>query len=150
MGSIKGYPGVAQVAIQGARYAAKVIRARQTGKPAPPEFEYHDKGSMATISRFSAVASIGRFKFAGFIAWLLWCFVHILYIVGFKSRFTTLFHWAISFLGSGRSERTVTRQQALARLAMQQVGHEDLAAKLGLAGQPTSKALPTASSPPAT
>lgn len=144
LASLKGYPGVAQVAIQGARYAAKVIQARETSKPAPPEFEYHDKGSMATISRFSAVASIGRFKVAGFLAWLLWCFIHILYIVGFKSRFTTLFHWTISFLGSGRSERTVTRQQALARLAMKQVGEGGVAPSLGTGGQATSKALPKA------
>jgi NADH dehydrogenase len=124
MAALKGYPGVAQVAIQGARYAAKVIKARLAGKPAPGPFEYHDKGSMATISRFSAVASIGKFRFSGFIAWFLWLAVHLVYIIGFKHRITTLLHWAVSFLGRGRSERTVTEQQTFARNAIHQLGDQ--------------------------
>ncbi|NNM45813.1 NAD(P)/FAD-dependent oxidoreductase [Knoellia koreensis] len=124
MAALKGYPGVAQVAIQGARYAAKVIKARIAGKPVPGPFEYHDKGSMATISRFSAVASIGKFRFSGFVAWFLWLAVHLVYIIGFKHRITTLLHWAVSFLGRGRSERTVTEQQTFARNAIQQLGDQ--------------------------
>ena len=77
---------------------------------------------MATISRFSAVADIGRFKFEGFIAWVLWLVVHLMYIVGFKSRFTTVFHWLISFLGRGRSQRVATQQQVYGRLALEQLG----------------------------
>ena len=122
MASLKGYPGVAQVAIQGARYAADQITRRLTGKPARPAFEYHDKGSMATISRFSAVASIGNLRFSGFVAWLLWLAVHLVYIIGFKHRLTTLLHWTVSFLGRGRSERTVTEQQVFARTAIEQLG----------------------------
>jgi NADH dehydrogenase len=73
---------------------------------------------MATISRFSAVASIGRLRFSGFFAWLLWLGVHLLYIIGFKHRVTTLLHWAVSFLGRGRSERVTTEQQVFGRRAM--------------------------------
>ena len=122
MASLKGYPGVAQVAIQGARYAADQIKRRLAGKPEKGPFEYHDKGSMATISRFSAVASIGNLRFTGFIAWVLWLAVHLVYIIGFKHRLTTLLHWAVSFLGRGRSERTVTEQQVFARTAIEQLG----------------------------
>jgi NADH dehydrogenase len=124
MASLKGYPGVAQVAIQGARYAADQIKRRLDGKPAKGPFEYHDKGSMATISRFSAVASIGSLRFTGFIAWVLWLAVHLVYIIGFKHRLTTLLHWAVSFLGRGRSERTVTEQQVFARTAIEQLGSQ--------------------------
>lgn len=124
MASIKGYPGVAQVAIQGARYAAGQIKRRLAGKEPKGPFEYHDKGSMATISRFSAVASIGNLRFTGFIAWLLWLAVHLVYIIGFKHRLTTLLHWTVSFLGRGRSERTVTEQQVFARTAIEQLGSD--------------------------
>jgi len=113
-----GLPGVAQVAMQSGTYAASVIAARAAGRPDPAPFRYHDKGSMATISRFSAVASIGRLRVAGFVAWLMWLFVHLLYLIGFKQRLTTLLHWCISFLGRGRSERVVTRQQVVARRAL--------------------------------
>ena len=122
MASLKGYPGVAQVAIQGSRYAAESIKRRLAGKPAQGPFRYRDKGSMATISRFSAVASIGKLRFGGFVAWLLWLGVHLVYIIGFKNRLTTLLHWAVSFLGRGRSERTVTEQQVFARNAIEQLG----------------------------
>jgi len=122
MAALRGYPGVAQVAIQGGRYAADQVKRRLAGKPERGPFEYRDKGSMATISRFSAVASVGNLHFSGFIAWLLWLGVHLAYIIGFKHRVTTLLHWAVSFLGRGRSERTVTEQQVFARTAIQQLG----------------------------
>jgi NADH dehydrogenase len=113
--ALDNLPGVAQVAIQGGRHAAATIRARIEGRPVPGAFRYHDKGSMATITRFSAVANVGRVQTAGFIAWLLWLVVHLMYIVGFKKRLTTLLHWAVSFLGRTRSERTTTAQQVAAR-----------------------------------
>src|SRR4051794_23546275 len=69
--SLDKLPGVAQVAIQGGKYAAEAIKRRISGQPPQGPFRYRDKGSLATISRFSAVAEIGRFKFAGFIAWVL-------------------------------------------------------------------------------
>jgi NADH dehydrogenase len=115
-------PGVAQVAIQGGRYAAKRIQQRLAGEPAEAPFHYHDKGSMATISRFSAVALIGPLKLSGFIAWVMWLGVHIIYITGFKNRVTTLLHWTVSFLGRDRSERAITEQQATAREALELLG----------------------------
>lgn len=124
-------PGVAQVAIQGGRYAADAIQRKLAGKQPKAPFRYKDKGSMATISRFSAVADIGRFKFEGFIAWVLWLVVHLMYIVGFKSRFTTVFHWLISFLGRGRSQRVATQQQVYGRLALEQLGAGWEASKTG-------------------
>jgi NADH dehydrogenase len=122
--ALKGLPGVAQVAIQGARYAADQIRRRLRGEAPAGPFEYRDKGSMATISRFSAVVSIGRFQASGFLAWLMWLAVHLVYIIGFKHRVTTLLHWAISFLGRGRAERVVTQQQVFARTAIEDLGDQ--------------------------
>lgn len=113
--ALDNLPGVAQVAIQGGRHAASTIRSRIDGRPGPGPFEYHDKGSMATITRFSAVASVGRIRTAGFTAWLLWLVVHLMYIVGFKSRLTTLVNWSVSFVGRNRSERTTSAQQVVAR-----------------------------------
>ncbi|TKJ22396.1 NAD(P)/FAD-dependent oxidoreductase [Blastococcus sp. CCUG 61487] len=124
-------PGVAQVAIQGGRYAAKAIRLRLEGEQPQEPFRYFDKGSMATISRFSAVAEIGKLKFEGFVAWVLWLVVHLMYIVGFKSRFTTIFHWLISFLGRGRSQRVATQQQVYGRLALEHLGPAWEASKTG-------------------
>ncbi|MCA1720578.1 MAG: NAD(P)/FAD-dependent oxidoreductase [Actinobacteria bacterium] len=123
---LAGYPGVAQVAIQGGRYAAKTIRARLKGRTAPAPFSYKDKGSMATVSRFHAVASVGRFRFSGLLAWAAWLALHLFYIVGFKSRLTTLLHWTVSFGGRGRSERTATLQQVFARQALEQFGGRPL------------------------
>jgi NADH:ubiquinone reductase (H+-translocating) len=117
--ALDGLPGVAQVAIQGAKHAAKRIK----GGPSKP-FRYRDKGSMATVSRFHAVASVGRFRFAGFTAWLLWLAIHLVYLIGFKHRITTLLHWAVSFVGRGRSERVATEQQVLARLALERSGRD--------------------------
>ena len=126
MMALDGLPGVAQVAIQGARFAAGQITRRLDGKEVQPRFEYFDKGSMATISRFSAVASIGRLRFSGFFAWVLWLAIHLVYIIGFKHRVTTLLHWAVSFLGRGRSERAATEQQVFGRLAMDGRAHGEL------------------------
>jgi NADH dehydrogenase len=119
--SLNHLPGVAQVAIQGAKYAAKEIENRLENKPPQAPFKYFDKGSMATISRFSAVAMIGKLRLTGFIAWLMWLAVHLVYITGFKSRITALLHWAVSFIGRGRAERTTTEQQIFARAALQRI-----------------------------
>ena len=114
-------PGVAQVAIQGAKYAAKEITRRLAGKPPQKPFHYFDKGSMATISRFRAVALIGKLRLTGVIAWLLWLVVHLMYLTGFKNRVSALMHWAISFVGRARSERTATEQQIFGRTALQRL-----------------------------
>lgn len=119
--SLDHLPGVAQVAIQGAKYAAKEIEGRLKGKPSQGPFKYFDKGSMATISRFKAVASIGSIKLTGFVAWLMWLAVHLVYITGFKNRITAVLHWLVSFLGRGRSERTTTLQQIFGRSALERI-----------------------------
>jgi NADH:ubiquinone reductase (H+-translocating) len=135
MMSLDHLPGVAQVAIQGAKYAAKEIKRRQSGsdqEPAKP-FHYFDKGSLATISRFRAVALIGKLRLTGFVAWMLWLGVHLVYLTGFKNRFGALGHWTVSFLGRGRSERTATEQQVFARAALQRLkrGASDLVSSPG-------------------
>lgn len=118
MMALDGLPGVAQVAMQSGRHAADQITRRLRGEPAGRPFRYHDKGSMATISRFRAIAKIGRVELSGVPAWVLWLVVHLLYLVGFKNRVTTLLHWTVSFLGRGRSERAATLQQVYARRAL--------------------------------
>src|ERR671916_630129 len=115
-------PGVAQVAIQGGRYAADQITRRIAGREGRGPFHYRDKGNMATISRFSAVADIKNLEFEGFFAWVLWLVVHLMYIVGFKSRLTAVLHWMVSFLGRGRAERVATQQQVYGRLALEELG----------------------------
>src|SRR5215217_5314419 len=131
MMSLDKLPGVAQVAIQGARYSADQIKRKLAGKAPRGPFEYHDKGSMATISRFHAVVDLGRVKFEGFIAWVMWLALHLFYIVGFKSRITTVLHWLVSFLGRGRSQRVATQQQVYGRLALEHLGPHFEASKTG-------------------
>lgn len=117
--SVPNVPGMAQGAIQGARYAATLIKhmVKGTDDPATRKpFTYFDKGSMATISRFSAVAQVGKLEFGGFIAWLAWLGLHLLYLVGFKNRFTTVIAWFITFLGDGRSQMAITNQMIYARV----------------------------------
>ena len=133
-------PGVAQVAIQGGRYAADQIQRRLDGKEPKGPFRYRDKGNMATISRFSAVADIKGMKFEGFIAWVIWLVVHLFYIIGFKSRATTVLHWAVSFLGRGRSQRVATQQQVYGRLALEQLGAGFAVSKTGGPKDPAAPA----------
>lgn len=119
MMALKNLPGVAQVAMQGGKHAAGQIKKRLAGEKTGQPFKYWDKGSMATISRFHAVCAINkRIQFSGFIAWIMWLILHVAYLVGFKNRFTTMVHWAVSFLFRGRSQRTTTRQQIVARTMM--------------------------------
>src|ERR1700733_2243409 len=100
MAAVEGVPGVAQGAIQGAKYVANAIKAELDGAdPRQREpFQYFDKGSMATVSRFSAVAKIGPLEFSGFIAWLMWLVLHLVYLIGFKTKITTLLSWTGTFL----------------------------------------------------
>jgi NADH dehydrogenase len=131
--SLDHLPGVAQVAIQGAKYAAKQIDGRIKGTASSEPFKYFDKGSMAIISRFRAVAMVGKLRLTGVIAWLMWLAVHLVYITGFKNRVTAVLHWFVSFLGRGRSERTTTEQQIFARSALARLrgGASDLVSDPG-------------------
>jgi len=76
---------------------------------------------MATVSRYSAVAQVGKLEFGGFVAWLAWLVLHLYYLIGFQNRFTTVLHWAVTFLGQRRSQMTITSQMIYARLAMTRV-----------------------------
>jgi NADH dehydrogenase len=128
MAHVEGVPGQAQGAIQGGRYAANAVRAELKGAdPAMREpFQYFDKGSMATVSRFSAVAKIGRLEFGGFVAWLAWLVLHLVYLVGFRRKITTLLHWTVTFLSTQRGNLTITEQQAYARTRIEEL--EEIAA----------------------
>ncbi|WP_197381572.1 NAD(P)/FAD-dependent oxidoreductase [Mycolicibacterium mengxianglii] len=123
MAFVDGVPGMAQGAIQGAKYAANIIKAELKGAdPSTREpFKYFDKGSMATVSRFSAVAKVGKIEFGGFIAWLAWLLLHLVYLVGFKTKIATLLSWTTTFLGSHRGQLTITEQQAYARTRIEQL-----------------------------
>ncbi|MGB8389322.1 NAD(P)/FAD-dependent oxidoreductase [Mycobacterium sp.] len=123
MAAVDGVPGVAQGAIQGAKYAAATIKAELAGAdPADREpFQYFDKGSMATVSRFSAVAKVGPVEFSGLIAWFAWLVLHLVYLVGFKTKVSTLLSWTVTFLSTGRGQLTITEQQAFARTRLEQL-----------------------------
>jgi len=101
-------PGVAQGAIQGGKHVAKIIASSLAGKPSRPAFRYWDKGNMATIGRASAVIATKRVAHYGFLAWLLWWVVHIMFLVGFKNRLMAMFHWAWQWLSFKRGARLIT------------------------------------------
>ena len=104
-------PGVAQVAIQQGKYAARLIQARLNEKRLPP-FSYRDYGSLATIGRAAAVADLGWLRISGYLAWLAWLFIHIISLVGFQNRLLVLVQWAWSYFTKNRSARLITGAQA--------------------------------------
>ncbi|MCV7192844.1 NAD(P)/FAD-dependent oxidoreductase [Mycolicibacterium brumae] len=128
MAFVEGVPGQAQGAIQGAKYAADLIKAELKG--ASPDsrapFKYFNKGSMAAVSKYSAVAQVGKLEFGGFLAWLAWLGLHLIYLVGFQSKLMTVLSWTRSFLSPGRGQLTMTEQQAYARTRIEQL--EEIAA----------------------
>lgn len=107
-------PGVAPVAIQQGKYAARAIRARLKGKTLPP-FRYRDHGQMATIGRAAAVAQIGPLQFNGLVAWLAWLFVHLMNLVGFQNRLLVFIQWAWNYFTRNRSARLITETQLTER-----------------------------------
>lgn len=120
MMSYNKLPGVAQVAIQSGEYVAANLAAEADGREisARRPFEYFDKGSMATISRFSAVVKLGKVEITGFIGWLLWLAVHVMFLVGFRNRFVSAVNWGLNALSRNRWHLTTTRQQLHARTAL--------------------------------
>jgi len=110
-GGVQDLPGVAPVAMQQGRYAARVVARRIAGKPVKP-FHYVDKGNLATIGRARAVAEIKRMHFGGPLAWLLWLGIHIFYLIGFQNRILVLLRWAFSFVTRGRGARLITGEAA--------------------------------------
>jgi NADH dehydrogenase len=104
----KPLPGIAPVAMQQGTYAGKAIVRKVQGAKELPPFKYFDKGDMAVIGRASAVANIFGFHFSGLAAWLLWAFVHLMYIVEFRSRILVFVQWAIQDLTFSRGARLIT------------------------------------------
>ena len=106
-GSAVTLPGLAPVAMQQGRYAAKAVRARLERRTEPP-FRYRDKGNLATIGRAAAVADVKGVKLSGFVAWVTWLVVHLFYLVGFQNRLVVVIRWSIGFATRGRGARLIT------------------------------------------
>ncbi len=106
-GAAVALPGVAPVAMQQGRYAARLVRARLRGRTIPP-FRYRDKGNLATIGRAAAVADVKGLRLSGFLAWCTWLLVHLWYLIGFQNRLLVLIRWSISFVTHGRGARLIT------------------------------------------
>ncbi|MGH7391708.1 MAG: NAD(P)/FAD-dependent oxidoreductase [Candidatus Rokuibacteriota bacterium] len=103
-------PGLAPAAIQAGRTAARNILASVHGKPRT-RFRYRDKGLMATIGKHRAIARTGKLNLTGYVAWLAWLFVHLIYLIGFKNRVFVLVQWAWSYLFSKRGARLITERE---------------------------------------
>jgi len=110
--ALDNLPGLAEVATQSGHHAARTIARALHDQPAK-DFRYRDLGTMATIARFRAVATIGRLEISGVLAWLMWLVVHLAFLTGFKNRFSALANWTVAFVGRGRRQRTITKRQAL-------------------------------------
>ena len=104
-------PGLAPAALRMGKHVGRTL-SREIGRGTSVEsrtvFKYWDKGTLATIGRGKAVADVGRFKFGGVVAWLLWVFVHIAFLVGFRSRVMVLFEWAYAYITFRRGARLIT------------------------------------------
>lgn len=103
----KPLPGVAQVALQQGKYVASVIAARVEGYRTPGPFRYFDKGNMAVVGRNFAVLEVGHIRLAGFIAWLAWALVHILFLAAFGNRLLVVTQWIWSYISSQRGSRLI-------------------------------------------
>jgi NADH dehydrogenase len=101
-------PGVCQVAMQEGRHAARVIVSRLRGEKNPVPFRYLDRGDMAVIGRGSAVANIFGWHLSGLVAWLIWLFVHLMYLVEFQSRILVFIRWAFQYITFNRGSRLIT------------------------------------------
>jgi NADH:quinone reductase (non-electrogenic) len=108
-GSSLVLPGVAPVAMQEGRHAARVVRDRLEGRT-PRPFHYIDKGNLATIGRARAVAEIKGLRLSGFLAWITWLLVHLWYLIGFQNRLVVLVRWAFSFFTHGRGARLIAHE----------------------------------------
>jgi NADH:ubiquinone reductase (H+-translocating) len=111
MMSLDKLPGVCEVAMQAGIYAGERIKHEVTGRVPTKPFRYHDLGSAAYLSRGNAVVSVGRLKFAGFPGWVVWLFIHIGFLTGFRNRLGALVSWWPAFFRDIRRERTYTTEQ---------------------------------------
>ncbi len=103
----KPLPGVAQVAMQQGRYVADLIQRRLRGAASSP-FHYKDRGTLATIGRAAAVADLGWIQLSGILAWLIWLFVHILFLIEFQNRLLVMMQWAGNYFTRNRAARLIT------------------------------------------
>ena len=101
-------PALAPVAVQQGKYVANILK-KELPKDKRPPFKYFDKGTMATIGKTRAIGMFGKIKFHGFIAWLAWCFVHILYLIGFRNKFLVLSQWLYAYYTNRRGARLINR-----------------------------------------
>jgi len=92
---------------------------RLNGDTTERPFRYRDKGTMATISRFHAIAVVGQLQLSGFVGWLAWLAVHLFALTGFKNRIAVLANWTIAFIGNSRPQRAITAQQVFGRQALE-------------------------------
>jgi NADH dehydrogenase len=99
-------PAISPVAIQAAKHVAKIIK-KQTPKEKRKPFKYFDKGTLATIGKYRAVGQIKGLKFKGIVAWFLWSFVHIVYLVGFSNKVVVLLQWMFYFIAGQRNVRVI-------------------------------------------
>ena len=104
-----GHPMVAQPAIQQGRNLARNFQRERRGRP-PREFRYKDKGSLATIGKKRAVADVGKLKLGGLPAWLLWCFVHVFFLVGFRNKLLVFTGWVANYFTYDRGNRFIVRR----------------------------------------
>lgn len=114
-GSDRPLPGVSPVAMQQARFVARLIANRVAGKPGTGTFRYLDKGIMATIGRSRAVAQTRGLRLSGFIAWLAWLVVHIFYLIDFRNRLVVLLNWAWNYITYQRGARLITGERVWER-----------------------------------
>ncbi|MEJ2005782.1 MAG: NAD(P)/FAD-dependent oxidoreductase, partial [Cyclobacteriaceae bacterium] len=105
----KGHPMLAPVAIQQGEHFAKNVKRLLKGESMKP-FEYVDKGSMATIGRNKAVVDIGKLKFGGFIAWMIWMFIHLISIIGFRNRLIVFSNWVWNYFTYDKGTRLIIRK----------------------------------------
>ena len=104
----KPLPALAPVAVQQGRYVAKILR-KQLPKNERIPFAYLDKGTMATIGKTKAIGMFGQVQFSGFLAWLAWCFVHVMYLIGFRNRIVVILQWLFAYFSPKRGARLIYR-----------------------------------------
>ncbi len=102
-------PGIAPVAIQQGKYLAKIIKSKTIKKDRKP-FKYNDKGMMATVGKYKAIGKIGNIEVSGFLAWLFWSAIHILYLIGYRSKILVVIEWIFSYLFNKKGTRLIYRE----------------------------------------
>jgi NADH dehydrogenase len=126
-GTVQLLPGVAPVAMQEGRYAAKVVRNRLRGRGSRP-FRYRDKGNLATIGRARAVADLHAVRLSGFPAWITWLVVHLWYLIGFQNRLLVFIRWSFSFFTHGRGGRVIAVVDSAEAPSSTETPHEEVRA----------------------